>query len=419
MDAQLSAENRPSRRMQKSLDRLGAVQGVHEDSLASVLNLVNPFPDYAPKRVGWPDTKAGASVCIVDLYETTLKQPTGLAAGDTWDLHVSCLPQCFSADRQLITVSPWALGPPQAQKLASLNCQTWPTGTPAHNLLAGSNIVDQYSYGPLAQGAAFRVVAQGLELVNTSAQLYKGGSSYAYRFSTPVSLTAPYTVSSPNSPTTQAGAGLMELVAALPTDPSEIVDWPNTFIGSAQDGLYVINTPVDQVNEARGFAGRGVGYVDDPSDLATDGVGSAYCGGHNGWNMCGAFMTGLAQGSSILVKHRVYLEIFPSTLKDSESFSLIRLTNPTVPYSPVILEVLAQVLRDMPAGCRYIDNPLGEWFQSILDKIATYAPVVGAALTPLSPLAPIIGSAVGKGAAMIRGLPKSKTKATSSAKKKN
>jgi len=211
----------------------------------------------------------------------------------------------------------------------------------------------------------------------------------------------------------------MDLVTAPPVDPNEVDDWPNTYIGSAQDGVYVINTPADQVNAARGFAGRGVAYVDNPSDLGTAGAGSFLSGAHNGWNMCGAFMTGLAQGSSILVKHRVYLEIFPSTKSNSSSYSLIRLTNPTVPYSPVILEVLAQVLRDMPAGCRYTDNPLGEWFQSILDKIATYAPVVGAALTPLSPLAPIIGSAVGKGAAMIRGVPKSKAKAASSAKKKS
>lgn len=103
-------------------------------------------------------------------------------------------------------------------------------------------------------------------------------------------------------------------------------------------------------------------------------------------------MTGLAQGSSVVVRFRTYLEIFPQW---GEGNGFIRLASRTVPYSPIIDEILTRVLAEMPAGTAYTDNPLGEWFERMLSGVAEYAPQVGDALGMIFPPAKLIGNGLG------------------------
>jgi hypothetical protein len=180
-----------------------------------------------------------------------------------------------------------------------------------------------------------------------------------------------------------------------PTKPNDIDDFPNTYIGDGRDGVYVINTPTQKENEPKIFRGRDPAFFASPNDAAAPGRYVVNGGAHTGWSHAGAFMTGLAQGSSILLKHRVYIEIFPSSFPGSNSASLVRLSDKTTPYSPMIMEVLAQVIRDMPAGCAYTDNPLGEWFQSILDHVSNLAPVIGKVVGTVLPGASLIGEGIG------------------------
>lgn len=388
----LAVENQPSGRMRKSLARLQAIGGVHEDSLAAVMNLVNPFPDYPAKRVGWPDSKGGSSVVLVDLFETSITQPSGLLAGETWDLHAIMLPQVFNGNTGVCTSTPFSRTAPGATSAYPLGVYTAKTGSLPAVLNVEPDV--KYTYGDLAQGAPFRVIAQGLELVNTSADLYRGGTAFAYRYEDPVTFIAPYT--------SQAPSGVLSVASALdatlypPTFPSDIDDFPNTYVGDGRDGVYVINTPTDPNNEPKIYRGRDVGYFANPNDSGNPTGRAPYGGGaHNGWCMAGGFMTGLAQGSSILLKHRVFLEIFPSPFTLSTSKSLVRLSDKCTPYSPMVMEVLAQVIRDMPAGCAYTENPLGEWFESIMDHVSKLAPVIGKAVGTVIPGAGLVGDGLG------------------------
>lgn len=389
--ATVAAENVPTRRMHKAMSRLQAVGGVHEDSLDAVLNLVNPFPDYPAKRVGWPDSKAGSSVVMVDLYEQVISNPSGLAAGETWDLHACMLPFVFAGTSGEGGIAPFKKDPLSANNHGSLTIMTAKTGNLA-NPVVGLPL-SSYIYGDLAQKAPFRVIAQGLELVNISADLYRGGSTFAYRSEAPVQYCCPWTSQAPSGALTQTAA--FDVTLSPPTQPSDIVDWPNTYVGDGRDGLYVINTPTCRENEPKIFRGRDVLFMDDPNGYGEVGRYVAGSGGHNGWCLAGGFMSGLAQNSSILLKHRVFLEIFPSAKPSSDSFSLVRLSDKCTPYSPAIMEVLAQVLRDMPAGCPYTENPLGEWFQDILEHISAIAPTVGKVVGTIVPGVGALGEGIG------------------------
>lgn len=403
MESVVPSDNIVGRRANKAMNRLKAVHGVHEKAMDAVLNLVNPFPDYPVERVGWPDAKSGASLVLVDLWEQIVKQPTGLSEGETWDCHVAMNPQCFSGKGYSCGINNDGSFTEAATfgNNDAVVVSTGPTGQilPAISWSSAQDafIRHRYDYGPLAEGQPFRVVAQGLEIVNTSAMLYKGGASFAYRYSTPKGTWARDVTPSANF------SQSFDVTGITPQQPSQIVNYPNTYVGDAKDGLYVINTPVEKENPVLTHAGKGIYYAQTAGAIATSGV-AVRAGSHNGMCNAGGFMMGLAQGTSLLVKHRVYLEIFPGIFNTAGTpeVSFSRLTNLSTPYSPMIMEVLSQVLREMPAGCPYTENPLGEWFESLLEKIEQFAPVVGSALGTVFPAANIIGQVASKAAKIVR-----------------
>lgn len=411
MSLELEANVIPTK-ARKILTRLENVEGVHEDTLDAVLNLVNPFPDYTPKRVGWPDSRGSSSVVFYDLFEATIKQPSGLSAGETWDLHALMLPQAFEGQTATCSLTPFSKDAPSASTCSSFNVHTAVSGSLPAPLNTEPAV--KYTFGSLAQGAPFRVVSMGMELVNISADLYRGGASFGYRYDAPVAPALPYT--------SQAPAGVLTVSAGFdatlypPTKPDDIDDWPNTFIGDGRDGLYVTNLPLNLDNPPLILKGRDVAYFANPNGATNPGRVGWGSGGHIGWCIAGGFLTGLTQGSSILVKYRVGIEVFPSCFGGSTSLSLVRLSNKTVPRSPVVDEILARIISDMPAGCEYTKNPLGEWFSNILSAVAEAAPKVGAALSFL-PGAAAIGQGVGalSGAASKALGSRRKPKASSSA----
>jgi hypothetical protein len=414
--------NQTSKRQRKFLSRLEDFGGASSDAIEAVLNLVNPFPDEVPKRVGWPDSQATPSVVIVDTYEVSLSAPAGIGAGLTWDVHAAGLPFLYSSSLSLYGGSVasngvYAVGTTNVQ-MGGLVIVTNSTG---QNLdpIAGSSAAPyaKQAYGPGAQlqGSQGRIVAQGIEIVNTSAELYRGGMAYAYRIpaqSTPMSLNQ------------QSGLPVALVSSMLPYPPaavSDIVNYPNTFEGMAANGVYAINTPNTIQNQYKANVGgsallmTSLGNISNLTLTATQtlGLGSA-----QDWCYFGSFLTGLAQGASVLVRYRTYLEVAP-TPRDGNN--LVRLLNPSVPHNPAVTEVLDKVLVTMPAGCSYTDNPLGEWFDSLMNAIESAAPSVGSALGMIFPPAKLIANGIGMAAGGARQLnvdSRAKAKAKSAKKTK-
>jgi len=76
------------------------------------------------------------------------------------------------------------------------------------------------------------------------------------------------------------------------------------------------------------------------------------------FNCSGVLFTGLDPSATLVVNFVVYIESFP----DSQSGSLIRLAQPTEPYSPMFPQMVSHLMRHMPAGCRINENKSGDWF---------------------------------------------------------
>lgn len=363
-----------------------------------MLNLVDPFPDSALEAVGWPDATGCPSVSFVDREEISISAPAGTTS--SWNFHVTFSPY-LTTTSQLGALFNWLSdgtisgGGTFVGARNLWNVFTWkdadqapdPTGTaPAYRSAVQDSI-------PL--NSMVRVCATGVEAVNTSTALYRGGYQYAYRTKSQarsVAYIPPVTAGS----ATPMSAWYSTAYNAPPKVPVDIVNMANTFSGSAENGCVVVNTPQNFTDNQYVMSGPRF-------DIVSGVAPSAFTVKQNGyaayWNNAGIFVTGLAPQATFTLRFRTFLEASPLDVSSVTA----ALSKPGVAHSPVIEEIIASILRDMPAGFDYRENPFGEWFMKILDTVANVAPAIGTALSPIFPPAAMLGQGVGGLARAVSG----------------
>lgn len=233
-------------------------------------------------------------------------------------------------------------------------------------------------------GRTWRPTAMGIELIQTSADLYRGGMGYAYRIpGDPVE--AAFLKLPGTSPQFAHGT----VISYPPKVPASIVGYANTWRGDARAGVAAIGVPNDFMNRPKRSFPSGA-YLQLPS-----GTGSSLIVGdiHDhpvmDWDPFGVFVTGLNPGATFVLRFNMAYEIFP--LASDQLF--ITLAQPSVEPSPALEEAILQVLKTMPAGFDYRENPFGEWFSKIVDALAEYLPKIVPALQTIHPIAGISGQA--------------------------
>jgi len=185
-------------------------------------------------------------------------------------------------------------------------------------------------------------------------------------------------------------------VGAMPPDNmADAVKNPSTRVWSAEDGAYVVATQSDLDNpfqcagpgnaifiEPRTYADLSSGaskyaWATNPivftdSELLTAGVVPAAC--HVlPFDTCGAILTGLNQNSSIQVTVRYYIERIPTTVEED----LLSLARPAPAYDSLAMELYSKAMADLPVGVPVGENPIGEWFNAVIDTVAALGPKVG------------------------------------------
>lgn len=390
-----------SKRGRSLLQRMEDRKLATPDAIHSMLNLVDPFPDTSFVPRGWPSNGASNSVKLTDNVEYTVGAPPGLAPGATWDLHVCNLPfgqaslagtggtYSMPASGVLTTV-------PNPRAAATFSILTYPSGA-AQDVFTppiATTTRTQWSSDTILDGEPFRITAMGAELINTSAELYRGGMGYAYRLPNDVEPVVHYTNAAVQTLKQQA------MMSKPPTSQLDVTNFPNTTKLTAESGVVFINTPVDSLNKIVRPSPSTVFFNDWASTggaLNTSVYTEGLCPPSN-WNVAGSFITGLAQGASITIRIRVAYELFPGW----KNRTLAAMCTAPVPHSPQLEEILDRVLAEMPAGFDYRENPFGEWFDSVLGAIAELAPKVGSVVGTMFPGAGLLGSAIGSGAQAVR-----------------
>jgi hypothetical protein len=95
------------------------------------------------------------------------------------------------------------------------------------------------------------------------------------------------------------------------------------------------------------------------------------------FSQCGFIMSGLNPNSTIQLTQRLYFERIPSTSEPD----LLSMCQVPPAHDAVAMEIYSRCLGQMPVAVPVSENPLGEWFNSILDTIKSVAPKLGNIVT--------------------------------------
>lgn len=390
-----------SRKAKQMIDTMIANGTVSAKAVDWLTTATDPFHDTAVDAAGYPDINTVSTLTQCFTYTASLGSPTP-TTNAAWDAHVFFAPYApdiyaaseyrlemttFRAQNQTIqdaTINPQCSIGPGYNAFAVAPGQAWwqsPISAPSVELDA------------MIQSGCYRVIAAGVEVVNTTSELYKSGSVTYYRtpsqstITTPVSQTQqwqvtcatwalpPYTQNQaqlyPTSRTLPAAEGYYG-VATLNSDPAF----------QTANGINILALQAPDLQDIDG-GGSQVAFISQGIAGYPNGTVPPKCGTGRvlPFDVHGAIFAGLAAQTTLQVTTRYYVERIPA----SNDANLLVLARPPTPYDPTVLEIYSRVLSQLPVGCTVKENPLGEWFNDVLEAVATYAPAVGAAFGGLGP----------------------------------
>jgi len=401
----------------------------------------DPFHDEFIEARGFPDLNT-----VPTLVQTfTQTQSISSASTVPWDAHIFLHPVSPSMDNG--TTGPIMFNGtrhffPQSQ---TWQCVQPPNETALVGLCAGYNVVRTQSGSPwydgtnvgtqlalplLIEGGCYRLVSAGVEVVDTTPDLYKQGSVTYFRIPSHSQTVCPIVTG-----TQATGMGefgwpmLMQSYNLPPPTQSNAQLVPTSRTLAAEDGYYGVATLNQNPTFLSGLGLPPFGTM--PPSLASIMSANAdqIAYGPRQWplevrpstpssrvlpfDVHGAIFSGLAPQSTLQVTVRYYVERIPGP-NDPD---LLVLTRPPTPYDPVIQEIYSRILTNLPVGCKVSENPLGEWFNEVLEAVMDYAPAIGAAFGPLGG---VLGKGVASGAGQVlkqRRTPQVLTQSTTVMKK--
>jgi len=415
--------------------RILARVGGRATSLDTLKAVVDPFHDSEIDPQGWPDLTTSPSCVQIYKASMTISAPTNLPPSATWDCHIfnapvlelngqaqntlpvnAALTYAFSG---ISTLGGAAIAniasavTPLGLTAVSFNTASVPADfsavTPsviAPNVVAAQNLTIPNS---LVQGAS-RVFAQGFEVHNTTAELYKGGSVLSYRMPldddvyhaqvTLVNGTQPPVsiefVPTPAPPSTLSAAlqlkGSRQWDAASGTytvcglHTQNIPCNGNTFLYPSYYNLLPFDVQGNQNT-----------YQTLSTVIGTQTVSLAKSTFWSEFDTSGAWYTGLNVNSVLTINWNVYIERFPSPINQD----LVLLAKQSPEYDVMGMELISAIMRTMPVATYVGDNSTGSWFTDILETGASYvAPLLSAMPHPV---AKGIGAAITAGSTMMKG----------------
>jgi len=408
--------------------------GGRATSLDTLKACLDPFHDTEIDPQGWPDLTTSPSVVQVYKASLTITAPSGVGSSN-WDCHIWNSPY-FSIGAPVggLNVPPTASTLTYVQNSAGnnvgfatyssngnaqyapvgLNVTTFLTGSPPTsfvNFPASSTATMQSLQVPqtLSKGAS-RVFASGIEVHNTTPQLYRGGSVLVYR--QPLDDNAYHSTVNvyQNASSTSWSAVDVLPVPEPPNSLAVALQLKGSKQWGAEDGVYQVHGL-----HSTNLPTNGNTYVvpsywhDDPETGSTDYTPTmqlvsatleGVAANQTFWtefDTSGCWFTGLAPQTILTLNWNVYIERFPSQLNTD----LVLLAKQSPEYDVMGMELISAVGRTMPVATFVNNNDLGSWFSDILSTGAEYvAPLLQAMPHPI---AKGIGTALSAGSTMMKG----------------
>lgn len=396
----------------KILDRLAKEDHLSEAAKQWLIMALDPFHDTPVNCTGIPDSQTGDSVTQFIKQTLTIDAPPGITTG-TWDCHIvmspffanSATPLSFVAGSSVNNNLPIQFDVGQDFRLVTpVTINSYPTGdsTGFSNPFAGaiasdtSHVTSLLNLNANFTNGDYRVVSQGFEVVNTTAELTRQGLTTVYRSPVPptVSATVKTTVAMSAAGEVDVVGDVMYVVMDnIPSTPNQALLLPGTKQWLAKEGCYVvgrINNCDSQVQnetwtqpllslEEQVTGGTNDYYLPVLlfNPLGTTPVVNVPSTRAIQWtnmDISGAFFQGLSLSTSLTINWNICIERFPSVVETD----LVVLAKPSPCYCPMAFELYKAIAQDLPTGVMQKENGLGEWFRDAVDTAAEYIQPIAA-----------------------------------------
>jgi len=410
--------SRVPRKAKAVLDKLVGSRTMTQSGMEWLVCATDPFHDDRVRCPGYPDLSTVNSVVQTFTTTTSVNAPAGATA--PFDVHVPFLPFSapyatgglnpvfMDANGYTSTLAPNIVLYPGFNVIVAQNAGTDWQAAPASPALTNSPAIAM----PIKYASGhFRLIGAGVEAVNTTAELYKGGALTVYRApSEPQNgiYISPTTLAT-SPPATVYPVAPITWLSCPPSTQLEAATYTDSRTWAAEEGAYVIVTQsnLDNPYLSPCPATTGVKKVLDSGTVLADqgagttraawvsylvNTGTEFRAPNTGMNLvsplpfenCGMIFAGLNPNSTLQLTVRYFFERIPATTEPD----LLSMAQVPPAFDGTALEIYSRCLGEMPVGVPVAENPLGEWFSSVVDTIASVAPKIGGFLQN-------IGSAMG------------------------
>lgn len=383
------------------------------EDVAYIKVATDPYHDATVTHLnGIPDEYQGKSITETLPISIDLATPYGAGSG-AWSARVSTFPILGSA--KTVRSRMWgnsieneAPTVGNSTVLKTLNVDTVLGTGNFSDYPAGGNLGDTLAK-EISEGTV-KVVGSGLEIINTSPEIYKSGLITIARIPQAACKEKHCFVVRDSGNTINAISNLTGLVS-MPTTPSELATYPNYRQWEAAEGCYCVLKQYATSADSHYPGGSVVRYLDsmptasqidmDTSDLhivdapqvkfvapAQSGLSVSTANFERqvlvtpSDSVC-VMITGASEQSTFKIRQKLFLERRVNT-------SIVNL-KPLVPFArespsfnPLALELVSEIYSELPAGVMFKENPAGEWWDRVLSAIGKIAPLIGLIPHPIA-----------------------------------
>jgi hypothetical protein len=377
------------------------------------------FHDAPYSVIGRPSLSNQLQNTVVINLERTISQADfpAIPFGSVWDVNIVSFP--FLTQQKLRTTIDNGYrvvqaNPSTAQKWGGVTAfgvaSGGPTIIPASNFISSN--ATKFFYPEFTDTITddiprlfYEVLSMGMEVINSTPALTRGGNVVRYRVPTQGRKAELYIE--------DAAAGLTDLSPRStyycyplpPTTEALATQYPDSVIDKAEQGSYQMHTLQDAVSDYY-MAGNAKVHFANPQTPAP--------GGFNTWtsdtsfnsyptepplirgdfDMVGSYFTGLSATTTLKIRSRYVVSLVPS----SSDAALTSLAKVSPDYNPKLDQLISMIQADFTPGIESSMNGSGDWWRVVLRGVAKIAQPLGKALGGEA------GEAIGGGVAGIANL---------------